>query len=544
MKNSITSVRFILIISLVLVLFYNFALYQRVLLVYPLNQNNFLYLVSISLFLFFASNVFLNLVVAIFEPIGSLFKIKRAYLIFFSLIAFLSMASAYVMDSFGVVIDETMLLNIVKTDTGEARDLITLKLFFYFIFLFVVPVLILKKVKIESKGFKLELWNRSKSLLISLGAIFIIVLSSGSFYASFFREQKPLRYYANPSYWLYSLGKFSFDSLNKESKHFNAYGRDSIIPKNDIDRELIILVVGETARKDRFSLNGYSNETNPLLKKENVFSFKNVTSCGTSTAISVPCMFSHFGRDKFNVNDALNTENLLDVLSHTKDISILWRDNNSNSKGVALRAKYEDYKTPERNPICDSECRDEGMLVGLQEYIDKVNTKDIFIVLHQMGNHGPAYFKRYPKEFEVFRPVCKTNELDKCTNLEIGNAYDNAILYTDYFLSKVIHFLKINTVKFNTAMFYISDHGESLGEHGIYLHGLPYMMAPKNQKEVPMIMWLGGELLKETDTVKLNKILNLPYSHDNIFHTVLGLMEIKTSVYEENKDILHDTRKQ
>jgi lipid A ethanolaminephosphotransferase len=184
------------------------------------------------------------------------------------------------------------------------------------------------------------------------------------------------------------------------------------------------------------------------------------------------------------------------------------------------------------------------MLVGLQEYVDQVKTKDIFIVLHQMGNHGPAYFKRYPKKFEIFKPVCKTNELDKCTNEEIGNAYDNAILYTDYFLAKVISFLKLNSNKFNTAMLYVSDHGESLGENGVYLHSLPYLMAPKEQIEVPMIMWFGGKMLEETSQIKLNRILGFPFSHDNIFHTVLGMMEVKSSAYDANKDILHGIHKQ
>jgi lipid A ethanolaminephosphotransferase len=366
-----------------------------------------------------------------------------------------------------------------------------------------------------------------------------MLFANGKFYASFFREQKPLRYYTNPTYWIYSMGKFGSSFFKNPNQVLQALGRESVIPAHDLDRDLIILVVGETARRDRFSLNGHQNETNPLLKKEDAVSFTNVTSCGTSTAISVPCMFSHFGRNKFSVDDANSTENLLDVLSHTKDVSILWRDNNSDSKGVASRIQYEDYKSAATNSICDPECRDEGMLVGLQDYIDKAKEKDILIVLHQMGNHGPAYYKRYPKKFEIFTPVCQTSELEKCTNEEIGNAYDNAILYTDFFLSKVISLLKDNSVKFSTSMLYISDHGESLGENGIYLHGLPYMMAPDVQKEVAMIMWFGGKMAKETDYVSLKKILNVPYSHDNVFHTVLGMMEVESSAYKPELDILH-----
>ena len=200
--------------------------------------------------------------------------------------------------------------------------------------------------------------------------------------------------------------------------------------------------------------------TNPLLKQEDIINFPNMSSCGTATAISVPCMFSITNKENYDSTKIRNSDNILDILKRA-GVNILWRDNNSDSKGVALRVEYQDFQIPENNPICDDECRDIGMLSNLQEYIDSKKSGDIFIVLHQMGNHGPAYYKRYPKEFEKFTPVCKTNQLEECTQEEIDNAYDNAILYTDYFLSKVIELLKQNN-DFETAMIYISDHGESL----------------------------------------------------------------------------------
>ena len=202
---------------------------------------------------------------------------------------------------------------------------------------------------------------------------------------------------------------------------------------------------------------------------------------------------------------------------------------------------YEDFRKPDTNPICENgECRDEGMLVGLQDYIDSKKTGDIFIVLHQMGNHGPAYYKRYPAAFEKFTPVCKTNQLETCTPEEIGNAYDNAILYTDYFLSKIIHLLKQNTAQFETAMIYFSDHGESLGETGIYLHGLPYYMAPDEQKHVGAVMWFGDSF--EIDINALRAKSGNAFSQDNLFHTLLGLMEIETEVYDQRLDIINYDR--
>jgi lipid A ethanolaminephosphotransferase len=180
------------------------------------------------------------------------------------------------------------------------------------------------------------------------------------------------------------------------------------------------------------------------------------------------------------------------------------------------------------------------MLVGLQEYIDAHPKGEIVIVLHQMGNHGPAYYKRYPKSFEKFSPVCKSNQLEQCTQSQITNAYDNAILYTDYFLSKVIGLLKANDEKFATAMFYVSDHGESLGENGLYLHGFPYAIAPEAQKHVPAVMWFGKQYEIKKEIVKRNA--SKAYNHDFLYHTMLGMLEVNTSIYRPELDILHDAR--
>ena len=269
-------------------------------------------------------------------------------------------------------------------------------------------------------------------------------------------------------------------------------------------------------------------------------------SCGTSTAESVPCMFSIFGQMDYDYKKGISTENVLDVLNHTNDIKILWRDNNSDSKGVALRVDFEDYRTSKTNTKCDEvECRDEGMLVGLEDYIKNNQGKDIFIILHQMGNHGPAYYKRYPKEFEKFTPVCKSNQLEECTKEEVSNSYDNAILYTDYFLSKVINFLKPYTQEYETAMLYMSDHGESLGENGVYLHGFPYLIAPDEQKHIGSLIWFGSEGMKnDIDMEKLNSYKNQHFSQDNLFHTLLGLFEVETSIYKKEMDIFSNARKQ
>jgi len=339
---------------------------------------------------------------------------------------------------------------------------------------------------------------------------------------------------------LYSVYKYAKKTFGSTAVAVQTIGADAAIPAADTDRELIILVVGEAARADRFSLNGYGRETNPLLSKEDVIFYPDMHSCDTSTATSVPCMFSNLTRAGFSSKKARERENVLDIAQRA-GVSVLWRDNNSDSKGVALRVPYEDYQDPARNTIFDGEGRDEGMLVGLQNYIDARKSGDILIVLHQMGNHGPAYYKRYPKGFERFTPACQSNQLDQCSPEEIGNAYDNAILYTDYFLSKVIALLKQNDKRFETAMVYMSDHGESLGEFGVYLHGMPYVMAPETQKHIAAIMWFGEGF--SIDRNILRKQAGGKYSQDNLFHTILGIMEIQTELYNPQMDILSEAHR-
>ncbi|MFW3406470.1 phosphoethanolamine transferase [Aliarcobacter butzleri] len=527
--------RLILFSSIFFTLFYNFSFFKNVINTYGFSGLNIVYILSMTILL-------VTLLTFIFTIFSSKYTTKPILITLFVISAF----TAYFMDSYGVVIDTEMIRNSLQTNLNESKDLFSFKLVLYVIFLAILPAYFIYKTEIKYKSFKSELFSKLKTILLSLVLILVIIFSFSKFYTSFFREHKPLRYNVNPIFWMYSIGNYINKSMDVAPTTLEEIGKDSkIVEPIEEQKELIILVVGETARADRFSMNGYEKETNPLLKQEKIINFPNMYSCGTSTAHSIPCMFSIFGKDNYSYKKGISTENVLDVLKDTQDIAVLWRDNNSDSKGVALRVDYEDFKTPATNTICnEEECRDEGMLVGLENYIEKNKDRDILIVLHQMGNHGPAYYKRYPKEFEKFTPVCKTNQLEECTQEEIGNAYDNAVLYTDYFLSKAINFLKPYSKTKKTALFYISDHGESLGENGIYLHGMPYAIAPKEQINVASFIWLGeGEMSKDYDINKLISYKDKDFSQDNLFHTLLGLFEVETKIYKKDMDILNDARK-
>ncbi|WP_126456763.1 phosphoethanolamine transferase [Sulfuriflexus mobilis] len=525
---NISTNKLLVLASLMLVAIYNISFFSHVVEVYPLNTKNIGFVASLAPFLG-------SIIILLLMPFSSRYTIKPALVLVF----LLSSLAAYFMDSYNVIIDDGMIENIVGTDIDESADLLSLKLLGYFLLLGVLPAYLVIKARINYAPLKKELLARIVTTLVAIVVLVVVVLSFSKFYASFFREHKPLRYYANPVFYVYSAGKYIKNTVMAGPHELQAVGRDARIPLTDKDRELIILVIGETVRADRFSLNGYNRKTNPLLEKEDVISFSNVLACGTSTAESVPCMFSVLNKNDYSIAKAVERENLLDVLKHA-GVNILWRDNNSSSKGVADRVTYESYKHADKNTICNPECRDEGMLVGLQDYINKNTSGDIFIVLHQMGNHGPAYYKRYPKSFEKFKPVCATNQLEDCSVEEINNAYDNAILYTDDFLKKVIDLLKTNNHGFETAMLYVSDHGESLGENGIYLHGMPYLFAPGAQIHVPAILWV-GDSYDEIDMSRVRERQNEQFSHDNLFHTILGLMEIQSTAYDKNLDIVPRT---
>ena len=520
-----TQTQAILLTALFIMLTGNQALFSRILEVYPAGFKNLAFLISLTLFFSGLTTLFL---LAVCHG-----KFTRWLLAFFLIAASLA---AYYMDQFGVIVDVVMLDNIAQTNPQEFAGLVTPMFVFRAIVFGFIPAWLAIKYTPTARAITAEL----KSRLITMGIILLLLIMAvvpfTAGYSSFIREHKVTRFYANPTYFTYSIFKYAQEQLKPApSTVINKVAQDTVNIDTQKHHELVIMVVGETARADRFSLNGYKKLTNPLLAKENIVSFSNVSSCGTSTGVSVPCMFSVLGREDYDKEKALHTENALELLFENQ-VQILWRDNNSDSKGVATRLKYENFKTPTLNPVCDAECRDIGMLSGLDQYVAARKDQDILIVLHQMGNHGPEYYRRYPAEFAQFKPMCMTGELRDCSQEEIDNSYDNAILYTDYFLSEVIKFLKKYDGTHETAMLYVSDHGESLGEKGFYLHAAPYAFAPKEQTHVPAIIWLGQHFDYSTEQAKPFK--DYPLSHDDVFCTLLVAFELQSKTCKSKQPML------
>ncbi len=524
-KLSINIYLFSAILSLVLSTILNFAFYKNLLKTYPLD-GNIVFLSSVALLLFLLFFIFINLI-----------RVRRFNYHFLFFFFPVILIIAYTMNTYGTIYDDAMIINILQTNSEETLELLSLTFFMYLAVGLLIPLIIVKKINLIYPDRFKDFVTRLGLILISFLLMGLTIALQPKQFATFFRVHKSLRYYVNPIHPLFNASRLFVEQTLAKNQTFTVLGKEAKVRSNS-PKSLTIFIVGETARADHFELNGYKRATNPLLKNEEVLSFTNVTSCGTSTAHSVPCMFSDLGRKHFDRTAAKWRSNLLDILNATNEFKILWRDNNSSSKGVADRVVYQDFQSNVVNTICDPEgCRDEGMLIGLDDFIQNNPNKNIFIVLHQIGNHGPAYFKRYPLTFEKLTPICKTSELNECSNQNIVNTYDNALLYTDYFLAKTIQLLKKYDTEYQTLMWYESDHGESLGENGIYLHSIPYSIAPKEQTHVPRILWLGSKLAQTKKELKKN--LNNDYSHDNIFHSILDILDIETKIKDKNLSIFN-----
>ena len=306
--------------------------------------------------------------------------------------------------------------------------------------------------------------------------------------------------------------------------------------------KLLVLAIGETVRSANFGLSGYARDTTPELRALDLVSYPRVQACGTSTEVSVPCMFAPVGRRDYDEERIHREQSLLHVLDRV-GFKVHWLDNQSGCKGVCDGLPNERIAGDADPALCDGErCLDAVLLPRLAAVAAEPG--DMVVVLHLLGNHGPAYFRRYPDEFRRFRPTCDSGELSECSDAEIVNAYDNAILYTDHVLAAMIAYLQ-GLADRDTALIYVSDHGESLGENGIYLHGLPYAIAPAVQREVPMLMWLSDGLLETTgvDESCLRAGASGDVAHDHLFHSILGLLDVTTTVREPSLDLFAGCRR-
>lgn len=467
----------------------------------------------------------------VFRPLATVLVLATAF-------------NCHFMWQYGVVIDRTMMANVAQTNVNEARDLLSWPLLW--------TVLAIAGPALwwiwRTPPAPASLWLRARRNLGLLGgSLVLVVVSVMAGYqglAALMREHKDLRYMINPMNTVVASASLVSAQGRQVAHRLEPVGEDARLGASYASQSrppLLLVVVGETARAQNWGLNGYGRPTTPALQawqtRDALVNYTNASSCGTSTQVSVPCMFSPLSR-KQGGDEASHSENLLDVLQRA-GLAVLWIDNQAGCKGVCDRVPTVRIADAPIPGLCQGgECLDDAMMHGLDARIAALDpqrrARGVVLVMHQMGSHGPAYHKRSPANRKPFQPECRSVTLADCSQEELVNAYDNSIADTDRFLNHALSWLRAQstTGRFDTGLYYVSDHGESLGENGLYLHGVPYALAPEQQTHVPMVTWLSGGLQQRSGvrTDCLRERAKQPVSHDHLFHSVLGLMDVSTAV--------------
>ena len=472
--------------------------------------------------------------------IFSLFTLPYVTKPFFIILMLTSSLALYAEQQFHVLFDSSMIENVVETHVSEILFYFNIRSVLFLLAFGVIPSLLLLWSEIEYRSSILrEVVARIILILVALLGIILIAITTYKDYASVGRNNQYLNRMIIPAY-AYDSYKYIKRNYLTKALPYTPLGDDAKLePVKNGKPTLVVMVLGETARAMNFADNGYVHDTQPYTKGMGLISFKNVSSCGTYTALSVPCMFSNMERTHYNKAKASAQDNAVDIIAKA-GVETLWIDNDGGDKGVAHNTQLVNIDPKSDKTLCDGEtCFDQVMLKPAQQFIEK-DQKNKLIVLHTIGSHGPTYFQRFPVAMAKFAPWCNRKDIEQCTDQEITNVYDNTLVYTDFFLAQVIKQLKGYSKDYNVAMMYVSDHGESLGENGLYLHGTPYAIAPKEQKTVPWLLWLPEQYAqqKQIDVACIKHEAQQPnYSHDNFFHSLIGLYGVETKDKQVSLDL-------
>ena len=503
LKKPIKLSYFVLIFSAINLVLYNIPVYS--------NALDNLDIKTLSGILLFASLTIAALVAnaLLFYLLLFLFRVFGKWLIVVFFI--INAIALYFINTYGVMIDKTMIGNVFNTNFEEASSFFSFTLIVYLVLLGILPSILLFKIKIINPTLK------KFFLQVMLTLVFLLSFA-----------------YLNSKNWLWidknakTLGSLVMPwcylvNINLYFRHKNdGNEKQLLLPNatiNDHKKSIVILVIGESARSEDFSLYGYKKNTNPLLSKINDIHSYNAESSATYTTAGVKSILEYKDTDK-----------LYEILPNylfRNHVGVFWRTTNSGEPKVNIKS-YQNKEALEK--ICKGGgcAYDEVLLSGLKEQIMASKENKILVILHTSTSHGPSYYKKYPPQFNKFTPVCESVELANCSKEELTNAYDNTIVYTDYILASLIGELK-DLKDYNSCMIFLSDHGESLGEDNLYMHGIPISIAPKQQIDIPFIVWLSDDSKK----LKPNEML----SQHHVFHSVLDFLAIKSPIYDQNMSI-------
>ncbi|MDO4728505.1 MAG: phosphoethanolamine--lipid A transferase EptA [Bacteroidota bacterium] len=495
--------RFVLIISFLNFVFFHYPFFEFVFKNIDYTSfNGAMAVGSLMILMVLANSFAFFLFCTLFRYVGR---------IFIAICFIISAISVYFVNTYGVIIDESMIGNVLNTNYEESSAFFSFKMIGYVVLFGIIPSIYILKAKVIRPKVKKSMISLSVMLL----SIVMIGLINSSNWLWIDKNSKQLGGLAMPWSYLVNTSLY-YVHKHQENRKEIALPDASI---TDNEKSVVVLVIGESARSQNFSLYGYEKNTNPLLSKtENIFHF-NATSCATYTTAGVKCILEHE-----------NTGDLYEILPnylHRNQVEVIWRTSNWGEPPVHID-KYHKKDFLLQNYQGKNGDYDEVLLTNLKEQIAASTKNKILVVLHTSTSHGPLYNKKYPSEFEVFKPVCTSVELGNCTTEELVNAYDNTIVYTDYLLHSIIEELK-GLEGYKSSMIYVSDHGESLGEKNLYMHGVPMSFAPKEQYEIPFIVWV-SENAQKTKTID-----NLSQHH--VFHSVLNFLSVNSPIYNEELNI-------
>jgi len=453
--------------------------------------------------------------------------------------------TGFYMSEFGVAIDPSIVRSVVETDTREAATLLSASFFVHVVLFGVLPALIVALVPLRAQPLPRELAGKLALIVASIALPAAAIYGDYLEFSFYAQAHRNVRLFMNPAYPFYATGQYVAELLQTNTAPAN-------VEPNDITRAAartspkplaLVLVLGETARADHWALNGYERDTNHYTSAYDVVNFPNVIACGTSTADSLPCIFSPLTKGEFSHVEAARHENLLALMKRLA-IDVRWIDNSTGCKGLCDDSDFVSIAGDGDADLCDTHgCYDALLLRELDRALSASET-DTLIVLHERGSHGPTYHQNVPGDAKAFLPECTLDTFRDCDDQSLINAYDNTILYSDQVLGEIIEHLESLEPKFDTALLYVSDHGESLGENGIYLHGFPYVLAPASQIQVPMLFWASPDYYARNGIERgcVESRSSDTYSHDAIFHTVVGLAEAGGNAYRRDLDVLSTCR--
>jgi lipid A ethanolaminephosphotransferase len=492
---------------------------------------------------YFAS--FLLLTVGLISLVLMLLAFGRASRVVLGLALVIAASASYFTYRYGTLFDPGMLTNVIETDRAEAFELVNRSLLIVITLFGVLPAILIWWYPFGPRRLPVAVLHRSIGLIVALALIVGPLLANQKEIYSVARNHHELRHMITPVN-VVSATYVSIRDRLETPREYHQVALDARHANAEVQHRkpiVHVLIVGETARASNFSLNGYALNTNPKLGQKDDIRFLETGSCGTATAVSLPCMFSLQERNNFDRDSSNSEDNLLDVASRA-GYEVVWIDNGNGCKGLCARVASRDVHARDLADICpEGVCYDEILIEELRQLLPTIS-KDTLVVLHQLGSHGPAYFRRYPSEFRMFQPDCRSPNFGDCSQQEISNSYDNTIAYTDYVIAEAIDELATHSGRLEASLVYISDHGESLGEHNLYLHGMPYGLAPAEQTTVPMVIWLGGNTSMQGQSMFscIDESTAAAVSHDNLFHTELGLLGISTAAYKSDLDIFSRCR--